>query len=50
MLLRQCVARKIPGGHLFPLEYPAAAAGAVHQMAQALLHADPAAPAFTRIK
>jgi pimeloyl-ACP methyl ester carboxylesterase len=34
--------RKIPGGHLFPLEYPAAAAGAVHQMAQALLHADPA--------
>ena len=31
--------RKIPGGHLFPLEHPAAAATAVHQMAQALLHA-----------
>lgn len=31
--------RKIPGGHLFPLEHPAGAATAVHQMAQALLHA-----------
>ena len=31
--------RKIPGSHLFPLEHPAAAANAVHQMAQALLHA-----------
>ena len=31
--------RRIPGGHLFPMEHPAAAAGAVHQMVQALLHA-----------
>ena len=31
--------RKIPGGHLFPMEHPALAADAVHQMVQALLHA-----------
>lgn len=31
--------RRIPGSHLFPMEHPAAAADAVHQMVQGLLHA-----------
>jgi pimeloyl-ACP methyl ester carboxylesterase len=30
--------RQIPGGHLFPLESPALAASAVHEMIQSLLH------------
>jgi pimeloyl-ACP methyl ester carboxylesterase len=30
--------RKIPGGHLFPMESPKAAADAVHEMIQNLLH------------